>query len=293
MPEFYTQICIMIINSSISAHPCLNDFIARYTLSYAEVDNTDMTFPMFANYESCLYFYLGDLPQHINNSITKNETITPNRISLLGLFTHSNGYVKLQGKCRGFIIEFKPNGFNMLFGIAANEICNHNFPANEVLGKSVEYFYEQLLDTVSFRDMALLADKFLTGFLKRKKIIYINEGISKISFLLLTTFDTISITKYASLANMSMRNFDRRFTEQVGTSPKLFCRLLRFNKALQYKITHSEKRWTDIAYECSYFDQMHLIKEFKAFTNESPSASFNGYPDLLKESFNTIERIDE
>jgi AraC-like DNA-binding protein len=249
-----------------------------------------MTFPIYATYESCLYFSLGDLPKHLSSSITKNEITNTSNVSLFGLLTHSNGSMKLEGRCTGFIIEFKPNGFNRLFGIAANEICNHSFPANEILGKNVEYFHEQLLDAAGIRDMAFLADKFLIGFLNRKKTIYVNEGISKISFLLLTTFNTINVAKYASLANMSMRNFERRFSEQVGTSPKLFCRLVRFNAAVQFKIAHSQKSWTEVAYEFGYFDQMHLINDFKQFTNKSPSTFFNDNPDLMKESFTTVER---
>ena len=280
----------MITNSSILPHLCLTDFIIRYTLSKSDPDNISMTFPMRANHESCLYFSLGNLPKHINITDTKNEILTTSKVSFFGLLTHSNGTMQLEGKCSGFIIEFKPNGFTRLFGIAANEVCDNNFPASEILGNSVENLYEQLLDAVDIRDMALLADKFLIAFLNRKKTITVNEGITKISFQLLTAFNAISITEYASLANMSMRNFERRFTEQVGASPKLFCRLLRFNKALQFKIAHSKKSWTEIAYECGYFDSMHMIKEFKQFTNESPSTFFNDHPDLMKESFNTIER---
>jgi AraC-like DNA-binding protein len=79
---------------------------------------------------------------------------------------------------------------------------------------------------------------------------------------------------------MSVRNFERRFGEQVGTSPKLFCRLLRFNKAFKSKINVPEKNWSDIAYECGYYDSLHLIKEFKQFANASPTALFNENPNF-------------
>ena len=280
----------MLINYSILPHPGLNDFITRYTLSESLSDNITMSFPIYATYESCLYFTLGNLPEP-NGADNNTETIRVSRVSLCGLLTHANGSIKLQGKTRGFIIEFKPNGINRLFCISAKEICNNYFPANDILGKAVEYFHEELLGAVHLRDMALLADKFLIGILKKMNQMYINDGISKISFLLLTTFNTVNITEYASLANMSMRNFERRFTEQVGTSPKLFCRLVRFNTAMQLKMAHPKKSWTEIAYECGYFDQMHFIKDFKEFTNQSPIMFFNANPDLMKESFDAIEHI--
>lgn len=282
----------MITNSSIRPHSCLNDFIVKYTLCESESKEINMTFPMYANHESCLYFSLGDQPKQVNIAITKNVIISISKVSFFGLLTHANGTMKMQGKCTGFIIEFKPNGFNRLFGIAANEICDNNFPADEILGNGVKYLYEQLLDAVNIQDMALLSDRFLIGFLNRKKTNYTNEGITKISSLLLTTFNKISIAKYACQANMSMRNFERRFTEQVGIPPKLFCRLLRFNSAIQFKITHPKKSWTEIAYESGYYDSMHMIKEFKQFTNKSPAAFFNGNPDLMNESFSAIDRTE-
>lgn len=145
-----------------------------------------------------------------------------------------------EGNYNTFIIEFKPNGFYKMFGIPASEICNNTFPANEVIGNGTEHLYEQLLHAAGAPEMVLYAEKFLLGFLNRQKAVYINEGITKISYQLLTNLSS-NISQYALGANMSLRNFERRFEEQVGTSPKLFCRLLRFNTAIKFKMTHPEK----------------------------------------------------
>jgi hypothetical protein len=69
---------------------------------------------------------------------------------------------------------------------------------------------------------------------------------------------------------MSVRNFQRKFKEQVGISPKLYTKNFRFNESLKLKIMHPEQSWASVAYECGYFDQMHLIKDFKAFTGFTP-----------------------
>ena len=46
---------------------------------------------------------------------------------------------------------------------------------------------------------------------------------------------------------------------------------------------HPEKTWTSIAYECGYFDQMHLIKDFKAFTGFTPFYFFKDqYPPHIQ-----------
>lgn len=43
------------------------------------------------------------------------------------------------------------------------------------------------------------------------------------------------------------------------------------------KLRNPHLRWTDIAYQTGYFDQMHLIKDFKKFSGDAPSV-------LLKET---------
>jgi AraC-like DNA-binding protein len=50
--------------------------------------------------------------------------------------------------------------------------------------------------------------------------------------------------------------------------------------------------WTDIAYDCGYYDVMHLIKEFKQFANASPATVFNENPSFKEAGFETLERIN-
>ena len=115
------------------------------------------------------------------------------------------------------------------------------------------------------------------------------DGITAIAKELYNTTSLLSVAQYAYKANMSIRNFERRFTEQAGVSPKLYAKLVRFNEAIKIKSMQPEKNWTSIAYDCGYFDQMHLIKDFKQFSNESPSSFFNRNAGLTTETFIRVE----
>jgi hypothetical protein len=55
---------------------------------------------------------------------------------------------------------------------------------------------------------------------------------------------------------MRIRQFERRFAEQLGLPPKRFARIVRFNAALKAKMTAPGRLWTDIAHEFGYYDQM-------------------------------------
>lgn len=76
----------------------------------------------------------------------------------------------------------------------------------------------------------------------------------------------------ATRAGMSRKQFQRVFTTIVGVTPKGFARLQRF----RHTITHIGRRptidWARLAIGCGYFDQSHLINEFKGYTNLTPEA---------------------
>ena len=278
-------------NYFISPHNSLASFIDDYILCTSE--NKIITFngSWPASNETSLVFYLADNPQtHINgykDSILANKTNC-----LVGLLTRHNGLVNFTGKYHTFLIQFKANGFNKIFRMPMYEFTDRIFTAEEVFGKQTNELHEQLLNAANIQQMACFADNFLLSFLnKQKKTAILHDAITAISKELYNTATVLSIAQYAYKANMSIRNFERRFTEQAGVSPKFYTKLMRFNEAVKIKSAQPKKNWTSIAYDCGYFDQMHLIKDFKQFSNESPSSFFNRNAGLTTETFTRVERI--
>ncbi|GAB4014368.1 hypothetical protein GCM10028773_00840 [Spirosoma koreense] len=51
-------------------------------------------------------------------------------------------------------------------------------------------------------------------------------------------------------------------------------RLIRFNEVVKAKLQRPARSLTDLAYAYGYYDQMHMIKEFKQFAQLSPSDFF-------------------
>lgn len=281
----------MLTTSLILPHPALSDFIYNYAVCQLH-ESINLTYPSFANHETTLGFFLGDSPILLKDSKPEGERKSISKICLFGLVTEFAGNVQFKGRCDTFLIEFKPNGFNKLFRIPASKICNTNYPATEIIGREVAHLYEQLGNATSLEEKVHFADNYLLDIINRQDAAYINDGITKISQQLLSNSYSGNISEYAYKANMSIRNFERRFSEQVGISPKLFCRLLRFSKAFKAKISFPEMNWLDIAYESGYYDTMHLIKEFKQFANASPAMLFHENPDFMEVGFETLERTN-
>ncbi|HRQ63402.1 MAG TPA: helix-turn-helix domain-containing protein [Xanthomonadaceae bacterium] len=68
----------------------------------------------------------------------------------------------------------------------------------------------------------------------------------------------------------SHRHFDAVFRAAVGLNPKAHERLLRFRALLRALRSHPARSWAELAQDCGYADQSHLIREFRRFAGVPP-----------------------
>jgi AraC-like DNA-binding protein len=80
----------------------------------------------------------------------------------------------------------------------------------------------------------------------------------------------LSVDALASALHISARQLERKFTEHIGLSPKAFSRLMRFHQVKSLIENTPEPSGCDLAYTCGYYDQTHLIHEFRKFTGQTP-----------------------
>ena len=91
----------------------------------------------------------------------------------------------------------------------------------------------------------------------------------------LATFErrplTSRIARTAADADVSQKKFIRLFTEQVGYTPKLYLRVTRFQRLLDRVWNAPKVDWAHIAAAHGYYDQPHLIRDFREFSGFTPS----------------------
>jgi len=71
---------------------------------------------------------------------------------------------------------------------------------------------------------------------------------------------------------MSPKRFLRRFSAEVGLTPKRFARVRRFRRVLGAVERGRAVEWAQVALDCGYFDQAHMIHDFRAFSGINPTA---------------------
>jgi AraC-like DNA-binding protein len=231
-----------------------------------------------ANTEQNLYFYINDpvkiIPAPKIEIPVPSVVVTGPKYKPVGLLF---GKDHLMIKC-----AFYPTGTYRLLGIDMQRAANTGLDATEFWGKEASEIAEQLRITSSYDAMIGIIASFITR--KFQQSCRPEEPIDKVAIQMRDPLLHYSLTEWASMACLSLRQFERNFTTRVGISPKLFIRIVRFEYAMNVKNNYPGKNWSEIALECGYTDSSHLLREFKEFAEFPPGRFYmqptSGYSEF-------------
>mgnify|MGYP001187677854 CR=1 FL=1 len=164
-------------------------------------------------------------------------------------------------------VGFHPGGMYRLLGFSMAEMIDGSYDAANVFGNEIQEVNSRLQEAGSFDEIKEVIEKFL---LMKVKLLKRALPFDNAMLELLRLNGNVPIEQIASLACLSLRQFERVSKERIGLSPKVFARLVRFSKAYRLRENFPQASWTSIAYECGYFDQAHFIRDFKEFAGVAP-----------------------
>lgn len=249
-------------------HPALRGFVNNIMIHEVNFDATQsqLSFSVPPLPEYGLFFYVRDRSDAEDMSTNMKETLSSSTV----VGPHTNRHIMTPGHNHLMIkVGFQPGGLYRLLGIPMNELLyKGSFDCIDLLGNEMNKVNDQLMHAVSFTEMKTIIENFL---LKRTGKLKPTLPIDRVLALLIEERGLIKIDQLASHACLSVRQFERVFQQRIGLAPKHFSRLVRFSQAWIMKEQQPGISWTKIAYECGYFDQMHLIRDFQEFANVNPS----------------------
>lgn len=158
------------------------------------------------------------------------------------------------------------------FNISSNEATNHALDYDTFLGRAGRELEERIMLAPNNLKRAEILTDFLLMRL-RHNVPTDDRIITSIRHVIHSKQHK-TVAQLADIFNFSTRQFDRKFKEYAGFSPKTYLRLIRLQEAIQQY--GSNKSLTQIALECGYYDQSHFIHDVKAFTGYHPGFYFSG-----------------
>jgi AraC-like DNA-binding protein len=166
-------------------------------------------------------------------------------------------------------VRFKPFGLAAFTNIDVQDIFQEKFIHLEVLFNKflVEELYEKLLNCKLQEDIFNSLETFLLSQLNTE---FSTKYFQFFEELELLNYDTLNVEKLSNKFETSERNLQRIFLKHIGITPKSYINLLRFRKLLS-NVYKSNDTLLQQSLEVGYYDQSHFIKEFKHYTNLTPS----------------------
>jgi len=165
-------------------------------------------------------------------------------------------------------IDFLPYGAKLFFDIPISELKEQTVALDMLEEPEWVELGKRLTDVSDDEHCVRLIEFFLM-----KRFAYAKEYNLRRMFATINAVNQgeTKINRLAEISCLSYKQFKRVFSEYVGTNPKDFLRIIRFQKALYTLQTEPNISLTQLSYECGYYDQAHCIREFKLFSGYTPT----------------------
>lgn len=170
-----------------------------------------------------------------------------------------------------FSVDFQPGSLSRFLQLPlTTEFIDDRIDAEAILNPEIYHLHERMANANRYEDILPLIEDYLWRRIERLKTDF--QPIDRVIRLVSENPTSFSVDQMAEKACLSISQFERRFTQQVGISPKLFARTNRFYKAFQLKDQNPSLDWLSVALQTGYTDYQHLVKDFKQFSGVTPNS---------------------
>lgn len=263
-------------------HPALQEFVINISTVEATlppgIDEVVTPYPP-TPFQSILFYCNNPISMGVAES--EKFELQPH-IVLLGP-QYSKVNIKVHKQLKAIRVDFFPGGMYRLLGLPMNDLFDKGLDARDIFGSEAQVLNEHLQNTFDLETGKSLVEEFLLAKVAGlKEILPFDRAIK----LLLRESGNLTVERSASDACLSIKQFERKCLERIGMPPKTYARILRFSKAYRLHESNPQMSWTSIAHASGYFDQMHMIRDFKTFSGVNPS-------DIKKELQTTPLRMQK
>jgi len=227
---------------------------------------------------SVLSFGLDDL---IHDFLNSDKTL--HRFNLTGQLTKFYQLGIKSGRYRWLSVILKPYGAYRFFNFPQNTLLNKFVDVADIVKTDMKPFHDEIL---GYYANPMQAMQLLQNWLLKRLDLEVNFEKLEILRIACDMIDTNdgrkTIKEVCTDIGISKSTLERYFLEIVGLTPKMYSRIIRFNKVYQILQHGQYATWQEVIYKYNFYDQAHFIKDFKTFFNRTPS-------EVHKSRFNSAE----
>jgi len=172
------------------------------------------------------------------------------------------------GVARAVVVRFKPGWSISLLGVTANALTDQIVLLEDLWGSAGSELAGELL---AARNLTEVIDR-LSQAIALRALQTLEPASARLArrAVRLLEGEEVRVANVAKRLGVTARHLRRAFVESVGVGPKDFVRTVRLQRAIRYAETSND--WGRIAADTGYYDQAHLIADFRQLVGLTPGA---------------------
>ena len=231
-----------------------------------------------------LILNLGD-PYRIQNGA---RAAPENFDSFIAGLSDVAGYVEGTGLSAGVQVNLTPIGGRLLTGLPMHQLTNTVLTVEDAFGPASSELIERLREAITWGARFQIIDRFIQA-----RLLAASERPEAMVWayaMLRRTTGAATVASLADALGYSQKRLIAQFREHLGLPPKTLARVMRFESAVRMIRSEHSPDWAQIVVDCGYYDQAHLIREFKQFAGMTPGEYASR---LLPGDANIMEPVGE
>jgi AraC-like DNA-binding protein len=207
-----------------------------------------------------LVFHLGDVPTVGGASAGRLLAVGASATPVV---------VRLQGQVQGLSLTLRPGSAMTLLGVPAHELGDGGVSLDALWPRDGERLLTQLVEQRDDRGRAAVLQ---TALLRRRQSgdEAAGRAVRGAVALLAASEGRRRLRDVAASLGVGERRLQQLFREQVGLSPRAYGRLARLHGCLRALRSQLQPRWAEVAAGAGFYDQAHLVNEFRALCGMTP-----------------------
>ncbi len=182
-------------------------------------------------------------------------------------------------------VRFKPYGMASFYGVSMVDY-SPPFLLHEPQIENWVHGFHALWETTNISERIIMIEKVLLNQLK--DAVPVDELVLNAVTEIVKKSGNLRISDLLDHLCVSKSNLEKKFQEHIGLSPKILCNILRFNSIIYDQQQYPTPSLTELTYKQGFFDQSHLVHNFRSFTGLPPGKFFKqNYKlvEMLRQSF--------
>jgi AraC-like DNA-binding protein len=165
-------------------------------------------------------------------------------------------------------VDFTPIGARQLLQLPMHLVSKRTTELTDLFGSEADRLVEQLAETADWQRRFVFLDNFLLSRIRgaRKPAREIDWAWRQLDL----SRGSIRVEKITEQLGWTRKRLVNLFRDEIGIPPKALARILRFRMALAELNARQIVNFSEVALECGYSDQAHMIRDFKDFSGLTP-----------------------